>query len=380
MQYTSDLNEDVLLSEDVRKSLDVWTQDVGGDDRFVKTVDKHRRSARMKICLILVFVVVAFVMMFYSIQSGPLCGSYADTVRILWDKMVGSVDTNDAVTFWTLYDTPPVLGALIGGAGLAICGAIMQSTLRNPMADPYTTGISSGASFGAAIAIASGSVLASHPSLIVMLAFVFSLIPVLVILGISKVTNTSPVTIIMTGIGIMYIFNALTSIVRLKAGSTVMTALDNWLMGDVQLVEWSELFPMGIIVVAGIAISMWLSSKLNVLATGDDNAKAMGINADALRVGCLVLTAVVSAGVISFTGLIGFVGLVCPHIARMVVGADNRYLIPASAAMGSALMVVAHFIGKQILSPTLVPVGIIMSCVGGPVFIWLVIRKNKNSW
>lgn len=256
----------------------------------------------------------------------------------------------------------------------------MQSTLRNPMADPYTTGISSGASFGAAIAMSSGSLLVTNPNITVIMAFLFSMIPVIVILGMSKLTNASPVTIVMTGIGIMYIFNALTSLIKIKEGSLVTIALDNWLMGDVQLVEWSELLPMFAIVVAGIIISMFLASKINVLATGDESAKALGINADRLRILCMVLTAVVSAGVISFTGLIGFVGLVCPHIVRMFVGSDNRYLIPASAAVGSLLMVSAHLVGRTILSPTLIPVGIIMSCIGGPLFIWLVLRRNKNAW
>jgi iron complex transport system permease protein len=214
----------------------------------------------------------------------------------------------------------------------------------------------------------------------VFLAFLFSMIPVAVILLITKISNGSPITIVMTGIGIMYVFNALTSIIRLVAGGTAMSALDNWLMGDAQLVGWGDLPLMVIVTVAGIALSMYLASRINVLSTGDENAKAMGINADKLRIICLIITAVVSAGIISFTGLIGFVGLVCPHIVRMFTGADNKFLIPASAAFGSVLMVVAHMIGKLIIAPTLVPVGIIMSCVGGPVFIWLVIRKNSSAW
>jgi len=203
---------------------------------------------------------------------------------------------------------------------------------------------------------------------------------VFIIMFISKMTNASPITIIMTGIGIMYIFNALTSIIRLVAGGTAMSALDNWLMGDVQLVQEADLPPMLVLTVLGIILSMFLASRINVLSTGDENAKAMGINADRLRIVCLVITAVVSAGIISFTGLIGFVGLVCPHIVRMFIGADNKYLLPASAALGSALMVVAHLVGKMALAPTLIPVGIIMSCVGGPVFIWLVISRNKSTW
>ena len=380
MEFTDKIEDDILLSDDVRSSVDSWTDDVSDDKRFTDTVDSYSRSVRFKLLAIVLLAFAAVIVAVVSIESGPLSGDFIDTVKILWDKMLGQADMDDTTVFWTLYATPPVLGALIGGAGLAICGAVMQSVLRNPMADPYTTGISSGASFGAAIAIASGSVLLENPSLKVSLAFLFSLIPVLIILMISKMTNASPLTIIMTGIGVMYVFNAATSIVRLKAGSTIMAALDNWLMGDVQLVGWDDLWVMAGITLAGIIITTYLASRINVLSTGDENAKAMGINADRLRILCMVLTAVVSAGVISFTGLIGFVGLVCPHIVRMFIGSDNRYLIPASAAFGSLLMVTAHMVGKHIISPTLVPVGIIMACIGGPVFIWLVMRRNSKAW
>ncbi len=378
MRY-SNIDEDVLLSDDVRDSVNTWSNDVTNEERFTATVTKYAHSNKVRIATILLIIVAAFIMAFFSISCSPMSASIFDVPGIIWNKIIGNVDGSNT-TFWTLYATPPVLGALIGGAGLAICGAIMQSTLRNPMADPYTTGISSGASFGAAIAMSSGSLLVTNPNITVIMAFLFSLIPVIVILGMSKFTNASPVTIVMTGIGIMYIFNALTSLIKIKEGSLVTIALDNWLMGDVQLVEWSELLPMFAIVVAGIIISMFLASKINVLATGDESAKALGIDADRLRILCMVLTAVVSAGVISFTGLIGFVGLVCPHIVRMFVGSDNRYLIPASAAVGSLLMVAAHLVGRTVLSPTLIPVGIIMSCIGGPLFIWLVLRRNKNAW
>ncbi len=378
MRY-SNIDEDVLLSDDVRDSVNTWSNDVTNEERFTATVTKYAHSNKVRIATILLIIVTAFIMAFFSISCSPMSASIFDVPGIIWGKIIGNVDGSNT-TFWTLYATPPVLGALIGGAGLAICGAIMQSALRNPMADPYTTGISSGASFGAAIAMSSGSLLVTNPNITVIMAFLFSLIPVIVILGMSKFTNASPVTIVMTGIGIMYIFNALTSLIKIKEGSLVTIALDNWLMGDVQLVEWSELLPMFAIVVAGIIISMFLASKINVLATGDESAKALGIDADRLRILCMVLTAVVSAGVISFTGLIGFVGLVCPHIVRMFVGSDNRYLIPASAAVGSLLMVAAHLVGRTVLSPTLIPVGIIMSCIGGPLFIWLVLRRNKNAW
>ena len=125
---------------------------------------------------------------------------------------------------------------------------------------------------------------------------------------------------------------------------------------------------------------MFLSGKLNVLATGDDSAKALGINADRMRLICLLLVGLVSASIVSYTGLIGFVGLVCPHIVRMFIGADNRYLIPAVALFGGALMLIADVIGKIVISPSVLPVGVVMSFIGGPVFLWMVLRRSDKAW
>jgi iron complex transport system permease protein len=134
------------------------------------------------------------------------------------------------------------------------------------------------------------------------------------------------------------------------------------------------------VVMAGIIITMLISGKLNVLATGDDSAKAMGINADRMRLLTLILTGVVSAAIVSFTGLIGFVGLVTPHIVRMFIGADNRYLVPACALFGAALMLIADIIGRVIIAPSSLPVGVVMSFIGGPVFLWMVLRRNSSAW
>ena len=125
---------------------------------------------------------------------------------------------------------------------------------------------------------------------------------------------------------------------------------------------------------------MMISGKLNVLATGDDSAKALGINADRMRLLTLILTGIVCASVVSFTGLIGFVGLVTPHIVRMFIGADNRYLVPACALFGAALMLIADIIGRVIIAPSSLPVGVVMSFIGGPVFLWMVLRRSNKAW
>jgi iron complex transport system permease protein len=274
---------------------------------------------------------------------------------------------------------PRVIGGIFAGAGLAICGVVMQNTLKNPLADPYTTGVSSGASLGATLLMTVfGLGLGSTWGTIG--AFVFAMIPVGIMILITKMKDASPTTMIMAGIGIMYIFNAITTMMMLSAEAQTMQAIYNWQVGTLDLLKWEQLPVMAIVVIAGIVISMLVSGKLNVLATGDESAKAMGIDAEKLRIWCLVLVGIVSAAVVAFTGLIGFVGLVAPHITRLFIGSDNKFLLPASAVFGGMLMIVADAVGRIILFPEVIQVGVIMSFIGGPVFLMLLLGSKRQMW
>jgi iron complex transport system permease protein len=274
---------------------------------------------------------------------------------------------------------PRVIGGIFAGAGLAICGVVMQNTLKNPLADPYTTGVSSGASLGATLLMTVfGLGLGSTWGTIG--AFVFAMIPVGIMILITKMKDASPTTMIMAGIGIMYIFNAITTMMMLSAEAQTMQAIYNWQVGTLDLLKWEQLPVMAIVVIAGIVISMLVSGKLNVLATGDESAKAMGIDAEKLRIWCLILVGIVSAAVVAFTGLIGFVGLVAPHITRLFIGSDNKFLLPASAVFGGMLMIVADAVGRIILFPEVIQVGVIMSFIGGPVFLMLLLGSKRQMW
>ncbi|MCI2092749.1 MAG: iron ABC transporter permease, partial [Candidatus Methanomethylophilus sp.] len=144
--------------------------------------------------------------------------------------------------------------------------------------------------------------------------------------------------------------------------------------------NWAEIQVMTVIVVIGIIVIQFLSRKINLLATGDDNAKAMGVQAEQLRIICLFVVALISAGVVSFTGLTGFVGLVAPHVVRIFIGADNRYLVPASAAFGASLLVLSYAISIWLIEPITLQVGVITSFLGGPLFLWLIVRRKSNVW
>ena len=372
--------DDLVLSEDVIKSVKEWSSQESHDDGMSDTLHNYNRSLMMKLLFIIGCLVVVVVVFSYAVTVGALDLGFLEVYTIIIDHITGNITSEWDYIVWDLR-LPRVIAGVLGGAGLAICGVIMQSVLKNPLADPYTTGVSSGASFGATLAMTASSFAIFGSASSVILAFLFSLVPTLIIAGMSKFSNASPTTVIMAGIGVMYIFNALTTVLMLYADSSALSKIFYWQTGSLALVAgWDPIPTMFIVVGIGILISIFISGKLNVLATGDDSAKALGINADRMRIISLILVGVVSAGIVSFTGLIGFVGLVTPHIVRMFIGADNRYLIPACAFFGAALMLIADIIGRVIIYPSALPVGVVMSFIGGPVFLWMILRRNSEAW
>lgn len=178
----------------------------------------------------------------------------------------------------------------------------------------------------------------------------------------------------------MYIFNAMSTVLKLWSDPEALSALYRWQVGTLGGIGWDSVEIMLAFTTIGCIISMLLSRELNLLSAGDENARALGIDAEKIRILCFVVVALMSASIVSFTGLIGFVGLVAPHVVRLFIGADNKYLIPASAFFGAALLVVSDIIGRTALSPTILQVGVVTAFLGGPLFLWLIIRKDTKVW
>ncbi len=275
---------------------------------------------------------------------------------------------------------PRVLVALIAGFGLAIAGAVMQSTLKNPMADSYTTGVSAGAAFGATLSIVFGFSFISHDVDMVLTAFVFSLAPTMLIVLLTRVGSLSSTSMILAGLAVMYIFSAMTAALKLMAEPEALASLYRWQVGSLNNMVWSDVPVMLAVTILGSVVIMCLSSKINMLASGDDTAKALGVDASKMRIICLVIVSLMTAAIVSYTGTIGFVGLVSPHVARLFIGADNRYLIPAAAFFGALLMLVSDFVGRVILAPSVLEVGVVTAFIGGPMFLYLIIRQRREVW
>ena len=373
------LADDKLLSRSVVEAVDGWDEPVADDRGLGVTIQSYMRNRRWKYIFVIICLVAIFFVAGYTVTIGSVAMTFIEAYETIWNHLTGNiVDTRLDFVVWDLR-MPRVIGGILAGLGLAVCGVVMQNTLKNPLADPYTTGVSSGASMGATLTLTVfGGALGSWYGVIG--AFVFALIPVAIMIAITKMKDASATTMVMAGIGIMYIFNAITTMMMMSTNSQTMQAIYNWQVGTLDLLAWEQLPVLLGVVAVGIVISMVISGKLNVLATGDESAKAMGIDADKMRIWCLILVGVVSASVVAFTGLIGFVGLVAPHITRLFIGSDNKFLIPAAGVFGGMLMIVADAVGRMILFPEVVQVGVIMSFIGGPVFLALLLGSKKKMW
>ena len=279
------------------------------------------------------------------------------------------------------YRMPRILMAIVAGMGFAISGAAMQGILRNPLASPFTLGISSAAAFGASLAIVLGvGMVSGGKYLIIGNAFVFALTTAFLVYGISRIRGTTPETIILAGIAMMYLFSALTSLLQYIGTEHDVAAVVYWLFGSLNNASWKNLPVVFMFFLACLPFLIKYSWDLNALAAGDETATSLGVNAKRVRVVSMMLATLITAAITCFTGIIGFICLVAPHITRMIIGADHRFLLPCSCIMGALLLLGADTIGRTIIQPTQIPVGIVTSFIGVPLFIYLIMARRRQYW
>jgi len=340
----------------------------------------YRKTVVKRVSFIIICIIACFLVMIYSATLGSYNISAGEVYQIIWNAITGQAQSDPTAAHIVInLRLPRILGALVCGFALAVCGTAMQSMMKNPLADPYTMGISSGAGFGAALAIILGFELVSGGGVVVN-AFIFANIPALVILFLSKFRKATPTMMILCGISLMYLFNALTQLFMLIADPEDLSAVYSWMVGSLDGIDFNELLIVLIITVSGSIYVQYMANQLNIMGIGDESAKTLGVNVDRKRLVVLMVITLMAAAVVSFTGIIGFVGLVAPHIARAIIGADNKYLIPGSAVFGALLLLVSDIIARTITAPLMLPVGVITACIGGPLFMFLILRNNKEIW
>lgn len=342
--------------------------------------DSYRRTRARRISFILVCIVACLILSIYSVTIGPYPMTIGDVIDVLWNFITMQLQDDTTIAHIVLnLRLPRIIGGIICGFALAVCGAAMQSMMKNPLADPYTMGISSGAGFGAALAMILGIELIAGGGIVVN-AFVFAVIPAVIILFLSRFRKATPTMMVLCGISLMYLFNALTQLFMLIADPDDMSAVYEWMVGSLDGVSYDELLLVLLVTVIGSLYVQYMANQLNVMGIGDESAQTLGVDVERRRLVILMVITLVAASVVSFTGVIGFVGLVAPHIARTLIGSDNRYLIPASGVVGSLLLVASDILARTIASPVMLPVGVITACVGGPLFMLLILRSTKETW
>lgn len=325
---------------------------------------------------------LAFAVSLVTLGMGVYDISVPDAVSTWFDHLVkGSDGSRDDVYVWDVR-FPRAIAALMVGGGLAIGGAVMQSILKNPLADPYTMGVSSGAFFGAVLSIICGISLIpglTGDGATVVNAFLTSLVSVAVIMMLMKSKRMTPTVMILIGIAVMYIFSSANQYLMVTADDSSLAEAYSWRVGTLAEVTWDEIPFIAVSVVSLSALLVVLSKRVNALIMDDRYCQTLGVNVQVTRIILLLIVALLTASVVCFTGTIGFVGLVCPHIVRMFIGPNSRYLLPASFVFGALFMVAIDSIAK-VTGVNGLPVGVISALIGGPIFVYLLVKRRNSNW
>ena len=276
---------------------------------------------------------------------------------------------------------PRAVTAAVSGAALALAGAQMQAVFRNPLADPYILGLSSGASLGSAVAILFGlsfiPLSISQP----VLAFVFCLLTMFLVYTVSRMGggNVRTETLVLAGVAVSALISAIVSFITYIAPSDEMQDIVFWSMGNLGGTNWTEVAVVAVIVVIGVAIMLTQSRKLNAMMLGDAHAMDLGVDVARVRLMLLIVSSLVVAASVAFVGTIGFIGLVIPHIFRLILGPDNRLILPISTFGGATFIIICDYIAHLVAEfHGVLPIGVVTSLIGAPFFVYLLVSRRKE--
>lgn len=339
----------------------------------------YEKIRGQKYVLLVLITALSAVTLLIDISTGPARLSITEVFTAIITPHNSKPTTH--VIVWVIR-LPVALMALVVGASLSVAGAEMQTILDNPLASPYTLGISAGAGFGAALALVLGVGLLPHAETIVVPfnAFFFSFLTCILIFLISKLRGVTMETMVLTGIALLFLFSSLLALLQYLASEEELQAVIFWLFGSLLKTTWTKLgiaFAVLLIVVPLLMKDAW---KLTALRLGNEKAKSLGINVERLRLKVFVLISIIAATAVCFVGTIGFIGLVGPHIGRILVGEDQRFFLPMSAFAGSLLLSSASIGSKLIIPGAVFPIGIVTSFIGVPFFLSLILMKRRNFW
>lgn len=339
-------------------------------------------NCNKKYILIFILAMVLVVELFLSL----LLGSVDLSLQDIWQTVINGIISDKSVDapgqgplhdiIWILR-IPRVLLACIAGAGLAVCGVVMQAIIKNPLADPYIMGISSGASLGATVAILLGLGSGVFNNFIGVAAFLGALgVSVLVLLLANIGGGVNAVKLLLIGMALSMVCSALSSfVVYFAQDKDGIQTITFWLMGSFAGADWLSLPVVSAIIICGILFFVIQNRVLDMMLFGDETAITLGIDIRKYRQIYMLISSLMVGFIVYSAGMIGFVGLLVPHVARIAIGTEHRFLLPMSGLMGAILLVLADVVCRSLIEHTEIPVGIIISLIGAPCFVYMIIRK-----
>jgi iron complex transport system permease protein len=332
------------------------------------------RRRRATLGVVFALIVVAFVV---DVATGPAFLSpwtvARSILRLAEDRTVDTI-------VWSIR-LPVASMALVVGAALGLTGAVMQTILANPLASGYTLGVASGAGFGAALVIVFGALLPiPEAQAIPLSAFLFASLASSLVWGLGRARGSTPEGLVLAGVALLFLFQALTSLLQFVASPEALAEIVFWLFGSLTRATWGRLAIVAGLVALMLPILALDAWKLTALKLGDEKARALGVDVARLRMRSLAVVSVLTAAAVAFVGTIGFVGIVAPHVARMTIGEDQRFFLPGAALCGALVLSAASVVSKSVVPGAIFPIGIVTALIGVPFFLFLVMRTRRAFW
>lgn len=340
------------------------------DNRSVYT-----RNRAKNILFLLLLAVFTLLCVLFSLRAGSYNTPIAELIKGIFgksaDKKINLVVQNNRL--------PRICAALIAGAGLGLSGCILQAVLQNPLASASTLGVSQGATFGAAFAIVALGLGGGLQIGVPLCSFLGSIAVAVLILGLSRFRQVSPESVVLAGVAISSMLSGATALIQYFADEVELATLIFWTFGDLGSANWNDLYIMAITVLVLAVYCILHRWDYNALLSGEETAVSLGIHIRRMTLVNMTLCCLVCSVIVSHVGLINFIGLVAPHLVRLVVGNNHVYLIPGSVLAGAALLLLGDLAARVILMPVILPIGAITSFLGGPLFLYLLFKGGKRK-
>ncbi|EJM85332.1 MULTISPECIES: FecCD family ABC transporter permease [unclassified Pseudomonas] len=349
-----------------------------GELPIAQSVTYRQRVLRKRLILVALAVLLVFSVLL-DLALGPASYSLREVLGALFSPDTASAQVR--VVMWDIR-LPVALMAVAVGAALSLAGAQMQTILNNPLASPFTLGLSAAASFGAAMGLAFGVALfpLAAQYMVPLNAFIMAMLCALLIHFLSMRRGVTAETIVLLGIALVFTFNALLALVQFFATEQAVAAVVFWTMGSLTKATWPKLGVICAVILITLPIFAKRAWALTALRLGDDKAASFGINVRSLRFQTLIMVSLLASFPVAFVGTIGFIGLVGPHIARMLIGEDQRFFLPASLLTGALILSASSVVSKTLIPGAIFPIGVVTSLIGVPFFISLILGGKKNTW